>query len=98
PWIVLPVVLVFDPVTSPRVLLGFPLSQPRELAISDLLRVGVLLAAGWLLIPALGPVGAALARLAGRLAGAAFMLAMIALRLRKLGEVALLPSASAPGA
>ena len=66
--------VVFDLLTTPLLLLAFPLNAPRVLAGSDLLRLatlGILCAA---LIPSLGPLGAALAKLAAKLVGAAFTL------------------------
>lgn len=95
--LVLTVVVLFDLVTTPAILLGFPLDQPRALAASDGVRVAILVAAGWLLIPPFGPIGAALARLASRVAGALFIVTLIVLRLRKLRRSPLLPSASVPG-
>lgn len=80
---VLVVVVLFDLVTSPLILLGFPLDLPRALAASDAVRVITLLVAGWFLIPAFGAAGAALTRLASRVCGALFIFALIALRLRQ---------------
>ncbi|HBY96577.1 MAG TPA: hypothetical protein DEP84_21980 [Chloroflexi bacterium] len=95
--LVLTLVVLFDLATTPVILLGFPLEQPRALAASDAVRLATLVASGWLLIPTFGPVGAALARLAARVAGALFMVTLIALRLRKMSRSSLLSSASAPG-
>ncbi len=84
--IVLTAVVIFDLVTSPLILLGFPLNQPRALAASDVVRVLTLLAVGWLLIPLWGPIGAALARLASRMSGAVFMLTLVGLRIRNTND------------
>lgn len=84
--IVLTVVVIHDLVTSPLILLAFAMGQPRALAASDAVRVTILLGAGWLLIPSFGPIGAALARLAARGAGAAFILTLIALRSRRMSK------------
>jgi len=86
PLVVLAAVVAFDAVTAPLILLALPLDQPRVLAASDAVRVAVLAAAGWFLIPLLGPIGAALARLASRVAGAAVVLPLVASRLRRLGK------------
>jgi O-antigen/teichoic acid export membrane protein len=67
----LPVVL-FDLATSSLFLLALPLNRPRVLAAADWLRVAVLGAACWLLIPAYRGYGAAAARLLSRIAGAAY--------------------------
>ena len=75
--LILLIAVVFDLVTTPLVLLAFPLNAPKVLAVSDVIRVAALALAGWLLIPDLGPIGAALAKLVARVAGAGFTLAML---------------------
>jgi O-antigen/teichoic acid export membrane protein len=86
PLIVLAAVVAFDAVTAPFILLALPLDQPRALAASDAARVAVLAGAGWFLIPLLGPIGAALSRLASRVAGVAVVLPLIASRVRRIGD------------
>jgi O-antigen/teichoic acid export membrane protein len=67
-------VVLLDLVTSSLFLVAFPLNRPRVLALADWLRVGVLGAAGWLLIPLYSGLGAAAARFLSRLAGAIYTL------------------------
>lgn len=73
-FLVLMLVVLFDLVTGSIFLVAFPLNRPRVLALSDWLRVGVLGAAGWLLIPPYSGYGAAAARFLSRLVGAAYTL------------------------
>jgi O-antigen/teichoic acid export membrane protein len=65
-------VLLVDIFTQPLFLLAYPLDAPDALAWSNGVRVLVLLAAGVLLIPVFGPMGAVAAKLTSRLAGAGF--------------------------
>lgn len=97
PLLVLTIVILFDLVVEPVILLGFPLDQPRAMAGADAVRLATLVATGWLLIPAFGPLGAAGARLAARVTGALLMVTLIALRLRRMHESSPLPSVSSPG-
>jgi O-antigen/teichoic acid export membrane protein len=66
-------VVVFDLFTTPVVLLAYHHGRPQLLAGADLLRVGVLVLVGALLIPAAGPLGgvtgAVVARLVAKVAG-----------------------------
>lgn len=62
-------VVLFDLATSALFLIAWPLGQPRVLALADWLRVGVLGAAGWALIPIYGAFGAVGARFLARLTG-----------------------------
>jgi O-antigen/teichoic acid export membrane protein len=62
-------VVVFDLATSALFLIALPLRQPRVLALADWLRVGVLGAAGWALIPLYGVFGAVGARFLARVTG-----------------------------
>lgn len=78
-WILM-LSVALDLVLTPILLLAFALDLPRELAASNLVRVAVLAGAAAWWIPPLGPAGAAWARLAARVLGAAFMLAVIARR------------------
>jgi O-antigen/teichoic acid export membrane protein len=73
--------VVFDLVTTPLLLLAFPLDMPRTLAAAELIRVVTLAGSAALLLPVLGPAGAAWARLLARLAGAAFTLALVRRRM-----------------
>jgi O-antigen/teichoic acid export membrane protein len=82
--LILMVVVLFDLVTSPLCLLGFALGQPRALAGADAVRVATLVVTGVLLIPSFGPIGAALARLAGRVSGALFILAVLRLQILRM--------------
>jgi O-antigen/teichoic acid export membrane protein len=79
-----------DVLVSPLLLLAFPLNRPRLLAAADGLRGLTLLAIALPLIPILGPAGAVIGRLGGRLAGAAFAL----LALRRAGAQVAADSAS----
>lgn len=71
---VLLVVVLFDLVTSPIFLLSSALNEPRAVAAADGARGLVVVLVGVAAIPATGPIGAAVARLAGRVAGVAVML------------------------
>ena len=71
-FMVLLCVVLFDLVTSSVFLVALPLEKPRVLAVAEWLRVGTILAAGWLLIPLYAGLGAALARLLSRVSGAAY--------------------------
>lgn len=92
---ILTFVVIVDLVTTPLTLLGYPLNQPWALTASEAMQIVTLALAGWLLIPALGPIGAALARLSSKVIGAVFIFVVLAARLRKMSEAAL--SKSAPG-
>lgn len=83
-FLVLLATVLVDFVTTPLLILGFPLNAPRTLAASDVIRVVVLgLVAVWL-VPQTGLIGAAVARLAGKVAGAVFTLTILHLRLSRL--------------
>jgi hypothetical protein len=69
------------------------MNRPRVLAAADWLRVVVLGAVGWWLIPRLGGYGAVIARGASRVVGTAYALA--ALRLRRAALPADTPADSA---
>lgn len=71
-FLALVLVVLFDLVTSSLFLLALPLNRPRVLAVSDWIRVGVLGAVGWWLIPIYAGRGAVLARFASRIAGALY--------------------------
>ena len=68
-FLLLLVVVLIDLTTSSLGLLAFPLNRPRTLALAEWLRVIVLVGAGWLLIPGMQAAGAALARIACKVAG-----------------------------
>jgi O-antigen/teichoic acid export membrane protein len=83
-FMVLLATVLVDFITTPLLMLGFPLNAPRTLAASDVIRVAVLgLVAVWL-VPQTGLIGAAVARLAGKVAGAVFTLTIFHLRLGRL--------------
>ncbi|HET8627532.1 MAG TPA: lipopolysaccharide biosynthesis protein [Thermomicrobiales bacterium] len=64
-------IVIFDVFATPLLLLVYHYERPRLLAGADALRALTVALAGVALIPALGAPGAILARLAGRVAGAA---------------------------
>ncbi len=63
------VVAAFELFATPLLLLAFAFDRPRLIAGAEAARAGALAAAGLWLIPALGPAGAAAARLVSRLVG-----------------------------
>lgn len=71
-------VAIFEIVATPFLLLAFTFDRPRLVAGADATRAATLGMACLLLIPILGPTGAAIARLASRLAGAAVILLALA--------------------
>jgi O-antigen/teichoic acid export membrane protein len=74
----LALVVVFDLITNPLLLLAFPLNMPRALAAADGARVLTLIISASLLVPSLNIYGMALAKLASHVAGALVIgLAMI---------------------
>lgn len=77
---VLLVGVIFDLITAPLVLLAFPFEAPKVLAASDGIRVAVLFALSAVLIPVAGPLGAAAAKLAAKLAGTIFALVILSRR------------------
>lgn len=89
------VVVLFDLITSSLFLVAFPLNKPRVLALSDWLRVGVLGVAGVLLIPPLAGLGAVVARLLSRIAGAGYTLWALRRALRAAPDEAEADSAAA---
>jgi PST family polysaccharide transporter len=78
-------VVIFDILTMPLLLLAFPLNRPRLLAAADAVRAATLALAGLALIPALGAWGAVAARAAARVAGAALILVAL-LRRAAIGD------------
>jgi O-antigen/teichoic acid export membrane protein len=72
----------------PFVLLVYPLNMPRHVAAGQAIRVATILLAGWLLIPAWGVVGAALAKLAATLAGVLFLVVLVWRRLSQSATLA----------
>lgn len=68
-FLVLLLAVLLELVTGSVFLVAFPLNKPRTLAVADWLRVTVLLGCSWLLVPSLGGVGAAIARLLSRATG-----------------------------
>ena len=71
-------VVMFDVLTTPLLLLVFPLNRPRLLAVANASRAATLiLSAAWL-IPGYGPVGAIVAKFGAKLVGAVLTLAPLA--------------------
>jgi O-antigen/teichoic acid export membrane protein len=70
PLYTLTLIVVFDLVTLPLILLAYPLGMSRVLAAADAARVITLLACGSLLIPAWGIYGAVVAKLAAQVVAA----------------------------
>ena len=70
-------VVIFDVLTTPLLLLAFPLNQPKLLAAADAVRtVMLVLGAAWL-IPAYGPMGAVMAKFGAKVAGAVLTLGVL---------------------
>lgn len=78
-------VVLFDLLTTPILLLAFPMDVPRAIAASDVVRVLTLFLLGSWLIPAFGMYGAAVAKLAAKVAGALVLGSVILQRLRDGG-------------
>jgi O-antigen/teichoic acid export membrane protein len=76
-------VAIIDVWVTPILLLAYALRRPGLLVGGDVLRIGALLASGALLIPRLGPSGAALARLCARVVGAVTVLISLRWALRQ---------------
>lgn len=70
-------VVIFDVMTAPLLLLAFPLNRPRLLATADGVRALTLALAALALIPVLGAWGAVLAKAAARVAGATLIVAAL---------------------
>lgn len=81
------ITVLLDLLTVPILLLAFPMDLPRVIAGSDGVRVAGLLGAGLLLIPSWGMAGAAVAKLVGKIGGAALTGAAILIHLRKADEI-----------
>ena len=95
--LVLMLAVVFDLLTTPLILLAYPMNAPRVLAASDVLRVTTLVCMAAPLVPALGPSGAALAKLGAKVVGAAFtLLALWWLSAKQPEAAARTPVASPP--
>lgn len=92
--LVLVVAVIFDLITTPLLLLAYPMNAPRVLAASDLLRVTSLVLLAIPLVPGLGPTGAALAKLGAKLLGAGFTIAALAWKSRSHESSASEPQAS----
>lgn len=71
------VIVIFDLVTMPLMLLVYPLQQTRLLALADALRVIVLFGGIGLLVPMAGLNGAVLARFLSRVAGTLLILVLL---------------------
>lgn len=70
---VLLLVVIFDVLTMPVLLLVFPLNRPRLMATADALRAATLAIVAIALIPSLGAWGAVAGKAAARIAGAALV-------------------------
>lgn len=81
---ILVLVVALDLVTAPLTLLAYPLNQPWVITASDALRVAMLIGFCVVLIPPLGLIGAALARLISNVIGTAFALTVYLARIRRL--------------
>lgn len=71
-------VVAVDIFATPLLLLVFPLNRPQYVALVEAVRAAVLVPTAWWLIPVYGPAGAALARLASRIAGLLIILFLLA--------------------
>jgi O-antigen/teichoic acid export membrane protein len=76
-------ITIFDAVVSPLLLLAFPLNMPKAIAAGNFVRLSTMLLFSGLLIPSWGMYGAAIAKLAAKLLGAALLGSMIYLRQRR---------------
>ncbi|MFQ5752311.1 MAG: flippase [bacterium] len=81
---ILILVVLFDLVTTPIILLAFPMNQSKLLAASDVLRVVVLIISSLFLIPKFGIIGAAWSKLMAKIAGATLTASVIFLQLSRL--------------
>jgi len=70
-------VVIFDVLATPIVLLPLAYRRPRQMAAADALRVATLGVVALILVPLLGPVGAVIARLAARVAGAGLVVTLL---------------------
>lgn len=70
-------VAIFELIATPFLLLAFTFNRPSLIAEAEAVRVATLGATCLWLIPVLGPAGAAVARLASRVAGAAVVLGVL---------------------
>ena len=70
-------VVIFDVMTTPLLLLAFPMNRPRLLAVADALRAVTLAVVAMALIPPLGAWGAVLAKAAAKVAGAALIIVIL---------------------
>ncbi len=75
-------VMIFEIIVDPLLMLAYPLDMARHIAVSYMVRVAVMALLGSIMVPAMGPPGAALAKLGAQLAGALFLGSFLALRLR----------------
>lgn len=66
-------VVIFDVMTAPLLLLAFPLNRPKLIAAADALRAVTLALIAVALIPSMGAWGAVLAKLVAKVAGAALI-------------------------
>ena len=74
---VLLLVVIFDVMTTPLLLLAFPMNRPRLLAAADALRAVTLAVIAVALIPSLGAWGAVVAKAAAKVAGAALIIVIL---------------------
>ncbi len=70
-------VVIFDVLATPIVLLPLAYHRPRQMAAADAVRAVTLAVVGLGLAPVFGPVGAIIARLAARVAGAGLVVTLL---------------------
>jgi PST family polysaccharide transporter len=75
--------VLFDVFTVPVILLAFPLNQPKLLAAADGLRMVVVLGVALVLIPLMGPAGAAVAKIGAKVAGFLLIFLILLCKYRK---------------
>ena len=73
-------VVIFDVLTTPALLLAYPLNRPRLLALAEAVRTTVLVVLAVLLIPGYGPMGAIVARGVAKVVSAGLVLVALAWR------------------
>lgn len=83
PFVLLILTLAVEVASTPLLLLAYPLDLPRAIAAGQGVRLLTLALGGALLIPAGGPVGAALAKLVATLSGILFLGGLIVLVIRR---------------
>jgi O-antigen/teichoic acid export membrane protein len=80
------VIVLFDLLTLPILILAFPMDIPHLIVLADAVSLAILLLVGNGLIPAWGVYGAIVAKLAAKMGGALVLGTTITLRLRRIHE------------